>query len=82
MSTFNTKETIMAGGKNLNFDRQLYRLSPEWELYTTVVNTLGLNGSFYESGNERLRRIRHLVGKCDHRFTAKLAVYARRRFSG
>jgi len=77
MSTFNTKETIMAGGKNLNFDRHLYRLSPEWELYTTVVNTLALNGTFYESGNERLRRIRHLVGKCDHRFTAKLAVYAR-----
>ena len=81
MSTFNTKETIMAGGKNLNFDRHLYRLSPEWELYTTVVNTLGLNGTFYESGNERLRRIRHLVGKCDHRFTAKLAVYARQQMN-
>ena len=81
MSTFNTKETIMAGGKNLNFDRQLYRLSPEWELYTTVVNTLGLNGTFYESDNERLRRIRHLVGKCDHRFTAKLAVYARQQMN-
>ena len=63
MGTFNTKETIMAGGKNLNFDRQLYQLSPEWELYTTVVNTLGLNGTFYESGNERLRRIRNLVKK-------------------
>lgn len=81
MSTFNTKETIMAGGKNLNLDRQLYRLSPEWELYTTVVNTLGLNGAFYESGNERQKRIRNLVSKCDHRFTAKLAIYARQQMN-
>lgn len=81
MSTFNTKETIMAGGKNVNFDRQLYRLTPEWELYTTVVNTLGLEGTFYETGNERLRRIRKLVAICDHRFTAKLAVYARQQMN-
>ena len=81
MGTFNTKETSVAGGKNFNFDRQLYQLSPEWELYTTVVNTLGLNGTFYESGNERLRRIRNLVKKCDHRFTAKLAIYARKQMN-
>lgn len=81
MSTFNTKETIMAGGKNLNLDRQLYRLSPEWELYTTVVNTMGLSGTFYESGNERQKRIRNLVSKCDHRFTAKLAIYARQQMN-
>lgn len=81
MSTFNTKETIMAGGKNVNFDRQLYRLTPEWELYTTVVNTLGLEGTFYETGNERIRRIRKLVSVCDHRFTAQLAVYARQKMN-
>ncbi len=53
-----------------------YKMSVEEELYTAVVTT-GLNHSFYESDPERLIRIVDLVGKCDPRFVAKLAVYTR-----
>ncbi len=53
-----------------------YKMSEEEELYTAVVTT-GLNNSFYESDNERLKRIIELVGKCNPEFVAKLAVYTR-----
>jgi 60 kDa SS-A/Ro ribonucleoprotein len=53
-----------------------YLVSPEMELYTAVVTT-GLNDSFYEAGNNRLERIKTLVGICNPEFVAKLAVYAR-----
>lgn len=32
-----------------------YRLTPEWELYTSVVTT-SLNNSFYEQEEERIER--------------------------
>lgn len=53
-----------------------YIMTPELELYTAVVTT-GLNDTFYESGNERLERIKKLMAKCSPEFVAKLAVYAR-----
>ncbi|WP_233164837.1 TROVE domain-containing protein, partial [Pedobacter sp. ASV28] len=53
-----------------------YVMSPELELYTAVVTT-GLNDSFYEAGNARLKRIKELILKCDVAFVARLAVYAR-----
>ncbi|MCD7925484.1 MAG: TROVE domain-containing protein [Bacteroides sp.] len=53
-----------------------YRLSPEWELYTSVVTT-SLNNSFYEQEEERIARVRNLIGSCDPLFVARLAVYAR-----
>ena len=36
-----------------------YRLTPEWELYTSVVTT-SLNNSFYEQEEERIERVRTL----------------------
>lgn len=54
-----------------------YTMTPELELYTAVVTT-GLNDAFYESGNERLERIKTLIAKCNAEFVAKLAVYARK----
>lgn len=53
-----------------------YAMSPEEELYTTVVTT-GLNDSFYEKQNSRLERIKKLVAVCDPEFVAKLATYTR-----
>ena len=53
-----------------------YRLTPEWELYTSVVTT-SLNNSFYEQAEERIERVRTLIGKCDPLFVAQLAAYAR-----
>ena len=56
---------------------EAFRLSAEMELYTAVV-TASLSDKFYETANERIKRIAELVGKCDARFVAQLAVYARR----
>lgn len=53
-----------------------YRMTPEWELYTSVVTT-SLSNSFYEQAEERIERVRALIGKCDPLFVAQLAVYAR-----
>jgi hypothetical protein len=53
-----------------------YKMTPEMELYTAVVTT-GLNDTFYDTGNQRLERIRSLIAKCDAEFVGKLAVYAR-----
>lgn len=54
-----------------------WRMTPEWELYTTVVTTMGTENKFYESGDNRVRRIADLVRKVDPGFVACLAVYAR-----
>ena len=54
-----------------------WRMSPEWELYTTVVTTMGTEDKFYERGDDRVRRIADLVRKVDAEFVAQLAVYAR-----
>lgn len=53
-----------------------YQLSPEWNLYSTVV-TSSLSDKFYETANERLETLRSLIKKNDPEFVAKLAVYAR-----
>jgi len=53
-----------------------YSLSPKLDLYAAVV-TSALANKFYENTDDRLSRIRALVGKVDPMFTAKLAVYAR-----
>ena len=37
-----------------------YKMTPEMELYTAVVTT-GLNDTFYDTGNQRLERIRLLL---------------------
>ncbi len=53
-----------------------FKLSPEMELYTTVV-TWSLNDSFYEKDEARLQRLRELINQCKPEFVGKLAVYAR-----
>lgn len=53
-----------------------YALTPEMELYSSVV-TASLNDQFYEGAGERLDRIRELIAKNNPVFVAQLAVYAR-----
>jgi 60 kDa SS-A/Ro ribonucleoprotein len=53
-----------------------WSLSKELELYTAVVTTT-LSDKFYESGGDRLDRVRKLISEVDPLFVAKLAVYAR-----
>ena len=54
-----------------------WRMTPEWELYSTVVTTMGVEDKFYERGNDRVRRIADLVRRVQPEFVAQLAVYAR-----
>lgn len=79
MSTFNTfaKEQSVV----LNHEgEESFALTPELELYTAVV-TASLSNKFYETATERIDRIASLVGKCDARFVAQLAVYARQKMN-
>ena len=54
-----------------------WRMTPEWELYTTVVTMMGVEDKFYEKGNARVNRVADLVRKADPEFTARMAIYAR-----
>ncbi|MBQ7192603.1 MAG: TROVE domain-containing protein [Paludibacteraceae bacterium] len=54
-----------------------YTMTPEMELYTAIVTSM-LNDTYYESSDERVKRIQELVGKVSPLFVAQLAVYARR----
>lgn len=73
------KFNLLTRGKNKVQNMEganAYRLMPEWELYTSIVTT-SLSNNFYEQAEERIARIRHLIGKCDPLFVAQLAVYTR-----
>ena len=60
-----------------NYEGEIaYTISPELELYTSVV-TASLSNTFYEKQDDRLKRIITLIGKVDPEFVAKLAVYTR-----
>ncbi len=75
MSKFNT--IIKEKSVTVNHEgAEAFRLSAEMELYTAVV-TASLSNKFYETADERIERIADLIGKCDARFVAQLAVYAR-----
>lgn len=77
MSKFNAKSpgtsTInLAGGK-------AYLMKPEQELLHAVLTSF-LEDKYYESGEERLERIKSLVAQCDDEFVARLAYVARTEF--
>ncbi len=72
---FNTRTKTAPELKN-HEGAKAWSMSPELELYTAVVTTT-LSDKFYETGGERLKRIKELIGKCNPIFVAKLAVYAR-----
>ena len=54
-----------------------WRMTPEWELYSTVVTTMGVEDKFYERGEDRVCRIADLVRRVQPEFVAQLAIYAR-----
>jgi hypothetical protein len=53
-----------------------FSLDKRTELYSAVVTT-SLSNKFYESGQERLNRIKTLISQNDPAFVARLAIYAR-----
>lgn len=74
MTRFNKKEKSakvanLAGGV-------ARRHSSEMELIASVLSTF-LEDKFYESGDERINRIKSLIALCEPEFVAKLAITAR-----
>ena len=55
---------------------QTYEMSAEMMLYSAVVTSLVCD-TFYESSNDRLKRIADLIRIVDPVFVAQLAIYAR-----
>ena len=75
MSTFST--FVKEQPVTLNHEDEVaFSLSTEMELYTAVVTSF-MNDTFYERIDQRVMRIADLVRKCNPRFVAQLAVYAR-----
>lgn len=75
MSKFNT--IVKEEAHVLNHEgEEAHKLTPEMELYTAVV-TSSLSNKFYETAEEQIKRMSALISKCDHKFVAQLAVYAR-----
>lgn len=75
MSKFNT--IIKEEPQVLNHEgAEAFKLSSELELYTAVV-TSSLSSKFYETAEEQIDRMAALISRCDHKFVAQLAVYAR-----
>ncbi|MFN8394901.1 MAG: TROVE domain-containing protein [Bacteroidia bacterium] len=72
---FNTRPAGAATVKN-HEGAKAWTMSKELELYSAVVTTT-LSDKFYETGSERMNRIRTLVREVNPQFVAKLAVYAR-----
>ncbi len=61
----------------LNYEgEKSFVLTPQMELYTLVA-TAGLSDQFYEKAEDKLKRLRELIGKNEAMFVAKLAIYAR-----
>lgn len=76
MSKFNNKTT----NKTYNFaGGKAFKSQPKEELVFSVLSTF-LENKFYESGDERIERIKNLVSQVDPLFTAKLAIVARKEF--
>ena len=58
-------------------DAIAWRMTPEWELYSAVVTTMGVEDKFYERGDDLVRRIADLVRKVKPEYVARLTIYAR-----
>ena len=77
MSKFNvassTKVENKAGGR-------AFSMKPEQELVHAVLTTF-LNDKFYESGGDRIERIKGLIAQCSAKFVSNLAIVARKEFN-
>lgn len=77
MSRFNTpapttKTVNLAGG-------QAYKQSPELELISVLLTSFA-NEQFYRSSNDGFENLKQVIAKCDKKFAAKAAIYARNEF--
>jgi hypothetical protein len=79
MSRFNSqtkgsenKTTNLAGG-------QAFTQKPEMELISLLLTSFA-SDEFYRSANDSFTRLKELIAKCDPKFVAQAAVYARTKF--
>lgn len=79
MSKFNIKVAKEANTIN-RAGGVAFKMGSEQELVHAVLTTF-LEDKFYESGNERLKRIQKLVAECKPKFVANLAVISRLEFN-
>jgi hypothetical protein len=76
MSKFNkTKEKVVPTTVN-EMGEKAYKLNAKEELVATCLTTF-LQGSYYESENELVNRIKNAAKEVDEEFIAKLAIYLR-----
>lgn len=77
MSRFNqtvtpAKTVNLAGG-------EAYKQSPELELVSILLTSFA-NDTFYKSANDTFETLKSLIAKCDKKFVAQAAIYARTHF--
>lgn len=74
MSLFNKKS---AATQTVNYaGGEAYTQSPEMELVSILLTSFA-NDSFYKSAYQTFDRLKELIGKCDKKFVAQAAIYAR-----
>lgn len=71
-NTPSNKTVNLAGGT-------AFSMKPELELISGVLTTF-LKDEYYESSSDRMARLKQLIAKCDPKFVANLAVFARKEF--
>lgn len=77
MSRFNQKST---GTKTINMaGGEAYSETPELALVSLLLTSFA-NDTFYEKAESNFDRLKELIAKCDKKFVAKAAVYARTKF--
>lgn len=77
MSRFNkavtpAKTVNLAGG-------EAYKQSPELELISILLTSFA-NDTFYRSANDTFEQLKSLIERCDKKFVAQAAIYARTQF--
>jgi 60 kDa SS-A/Ro ribonucleoprotein len=77
MSKFNQKST---GTKTVNLaGGEAFQQSPELELVSILLTSFA-NDQFYRSENETYSTLSNLIERCDKKFVAQAAIYARTEF--
>ncbi len=77
MSRFNTKTT---GTKTINMaGGEAYSQSPELELVSILLTSFA-NDQFYRKADGTFEQLKQLIAKCDKKFVAQAAIYARTKF--
>lgn len=78
MAKFN--ETMESKSETVNhMGAKAIKQTPELELVSMVLTSF-VENSYYEKQPEALQRLRELISKCDKKFVAQAAIYARTEF--